>query len=440
VLVIVTDNDNTNWLQYIIEEFCRINKTNFEISITSVTNDHTNENHTISYQRRSTGNNSIPNLCGASLGEVIFLEENLFIFKGTGSHENHFIPFDIFWNAFAILSRLEEFNNERAGKLIKSYSSKHPRIDKSTFQLPIVNIYFNLLESKITAKFPDLTFGKKDEPVIELSHDLDYLHKTPQLRLKQTVFNTINTLKSYNKPKKFVRQLYKTFGFFFTNSTYWCFDYWLNVEARYNMKSVFYIYAKSNSRNIKSWLIDPSYDISSNKDLVEKLTTMLDHETTIGLHGSLYSAIDKEQMSREKEILETQLACEVTRNRQHWLNYHESITPFIHDDLFKFDSTIGWNDIPGFRAGIGSKFRHYNHLEDKPFNYKIIPQVLMDSHLFDYNNNSSSANEISSKIIDQVFHAKTGYISLSWHPRTCSPDYNWHHEYERILNYLESRL
>ena len=47
--------------------------------------------------------------------------------------------YDIFWNAFVFLSRLEEYWKEKNKKQIKSYVKNHPRKEKATFDVPVVN-------------------------------------------------------------------------------------------------------------------------------------------------------------------------------------------------------------------------------------------------------------------------------------------------------------
>ena len=436
MLTIYTDLKNTKWLEFILEEFKRIQDANFEILISS--SPLNNNTPCISYLREplSEKGSNIFN-CNQihPSSEISKMSDGSYIIANTQSENEKFeCKTDLFWNAFVFLSRLEEYNEETKGNLIKSYSSKHPRVDKESFQLPIVNILFSQIEKFIRENHPGLEFRVGKPKVIELSHDLDYIRKTVQLRLKQTAFNTYNTVKSITKPKKFFKSTLKTINFLFKTPSYWCFDYWEELERKNNKKSVFYVYSHSGNKSFASWLIDPSYQISNDTKLIDCLKRLIDEGFEIGLHGSYASAFNKTLLENEKMELQKSLGTEVKRTRQHWLNFKEDTTPYFHNELFEIDSTLAWNDRMGFRAGCASMYRPYDHKNDRPFNYMEVPQVIMDSHLYDYANIEPEGMIKSAiNLLENLEQYKNVNVSISWHQRVCSTDYNWHKSYEQLI-------
>jgi hypothetical protein len=437
MLTVATDAANHNWLVYILEEFKRINKALFDIRVVPVLEQPPRlTKNTIYYTRENNRPVSICNCSGINpLPETERINDHIYIFPNTRSTSKNFLlEYDLFWNAFVILSRYEEYILEKEGKKILSYSSRHPRKKKETFSIPVVNFYFNEFEILIKQHFPNLKFGETDEPKVEFSHDVDYLRKTFQLRMKQTAFNSYNVIKSLARPAHAARLAGKTFKFLFSTPSYWCFDYWEKTDSVLHDRSVLYVYSLQNKKNLKSWLVDPSYDLNNNDRLKNKLRQLVGDGFQVGLHGSYKSALDESQLRQEKENLETFIGQEVTRIRQHWLNYSEMVTPHIHNKLFKFDSTLGWNDRPGFRSGCLSMYRPYDHINDIPFAYYEIPQIVMDSHIFDYAASRHEDEMLQTCI--QLFsffnHFKSVYVSVSWHQRVCSPDYKWHPAYEKI--------
>jgi len=437
MLNIVTDLQDIEWLVYILEEFSRINRAEFTIQIISQKSS-TTSTHVIEYGVEASESVCIPNRSYVQPdGKIIKISRNLFIVQGTEGKDSRFAcNYDLFWNAFVFLSRLEEYQIEKKGKKIRSYSFNHPIKDKSAFDIPIVNFYFNELEEIIKIKFPNLPFGQKQKPIIEYSHDVDYIQKTFQLRLKQAVFNSFNAFKSLFTPSSFVRQVNRALSFFISNPSCWCFDYWEDLEKRAAIRSVFYVYAKIEKPNLKSWLIDPSYDITNNVRLQKKLRHLIYEGFEVGLHGSFYSAADEERLSKEKAVLEKSIGTKIRKVRQHWLNYEEATTPIIHNKLFEYDSTIGWNDRMGFRSGIAGRYRPYDHKNKKPFGYMITPQVIMDSNIYDYG--AQHIENMSKKAMDILtglrLH-KQPHISISWHQRVCNSDHEWHELYKQIIRH-----
>lgn len=439
-LYIQTDSEPNNWLSYIFDEFKSIHRPQFEIKIVPASEELELGESVIYYSKNKSHPLTIPNCSDAPFtSEIKYIEENIFVLLNTIDN-NDFLNYDLLWNAFVFLSRKEEYESERRGKLIYSYKKNHPRKDKESFKIPIVNHLFIKLEQLITNAYPLLVFEQSAKPIVELSHDLDYINKTIQLRLKQTVFNSFNTLKSVTQPSLFFKELSKTFSFFFKTPSYWCFDYWKSIENNISFKSVFYIYANSGqSKSFKSWLIDPSYDVKSNKKLQQQLKEMNAEGFKIGLHGSYNSALEPGLLQLEKEVLIDSLDFDITKTRQHWLNFKEGLTPYFHNELFKEDSTLAWNDSIGFRCGSASKHHPYDHKNDRPFDYEEIPQTIMDSNIYDYaGGNMQKVMNEGNKLIKDLQKLKNVHVALSWHPRTCSSDYNWHQVYEVYLQSISN--
>ena len=211
MLYILTDQKDTRWLQYILEEFSRINLAKFQIRVRDIHQGEEKGENTIYYTRDCLSGVCIQNRSDVNPnGRVQWLSDRVFVIEDTLSDESVWAcRYDLFRNAFVFLSRLEEYQNEAGGKKIQSYSLKHPRKDKTTFDIPVVNHFFDELEKIIKTNFPKLPFGRKQDPVIEYSHDVDYIQKTPQLRLKQTAFNVFKTFKSILSPIRFTEQAKK---------------------------------------------------------------------------------------------------------------------------------------------------------------------------------------------------------------------------------------
>lgn len=428
------------WLKYIWEQFAYINSlhTDYRLATYSDTGIAGNQNDTnivIEYgiKQRFPYSFFIPSKKEFRTDDYVWVRDDLPVYRGTIAENG---DYDLFYNAFVHLSRLEEWESESRGKLIDSYSFNHPRKDKRIWQLPVVNYLFNELERKIKEKFPPVEFGSGTKPIIEFSHDVDYIEKTVQLRLKQTAFDFFNAGKCLTKRelKGSFSKLKEGVNFVMKKSDYWCFDYWDKLENEFKVKSVYYFFAKSlagNKYNLKQWLIDPSYDISNNRRLKEKCKELIAGGNKIGLHGSYYSALDEKLFMKEKEVLEKAIDRPITKTRQHWLNYRENITPYIHKRAeIEKDSTIGFNDISGFRAGVASLYNPYDHRNEVSFPFTEMPFAIMDSHLYDYA--AHGGVQCPGWLFQSMERVKNFAAAIDWHQRVISRDYGWDGAYKEI--------
>jgi hypothetical protein len=154
----------------------------------------------------------------------------------------------------------------------------------------------------------------------------------------------------------------------------------------------------------------------------------------IGLHQSFDAWRDKLRMREEKEKLEKTVGVPIVSCRQHWLRFSFYSTWKVQQNLgLKQDTTLGFNDRPGFRNGAAVAFNPWDHL-DGAMQIESIPMVLMDSHLYDYHcySDENRENQINYWLNEIKFVG--GQASIVWHQRVMSKDYGWDKGYEQLLS------
>ena len=447
-MILVLTDEIEPWFKYIWDQFAQINSLNSEFRITTYSDyllTHSKNKYPIieySTKQRFADSLIVPSKKTFMPDDYVWVEDHLPVYRHTVENLPGSNSYDVLYNAFIHISRLEEWESEKNGRQIHSYSFNHPRKDKKIWKIPVVNSLFNELEKWIKTKYPEVSFGDKKRPIIEFSHDVDYIKKTIQLRIKQTLFNFFKCSKNFIRlnVKRGFSNLADGVNFACRNCDYWCFDGWSKLERESNIKPVYYFFAKSDHRefNPKRWLLDPSYDIAKNERLKGKCKELLSEGNHLGLHGSYFSSEDERLFRKEKEILEDSIGQPITKSRQHWLNYYESKTPYIHAMAgIEEDSTLGFNDISGFRSGVASIYHPYDHKNNGPFPFKEIPMVIMDSHLYDYSDDSGQ-NHLR-WLIDGLRDVKNVRISVNWHQRVISKDYGWGDGYQTLLSMIQNR-
>ena len=283
-------------------------------------------------------------------------------------------------------------------------------------------------------------FGELPEPEIILTHDVDATRKTPSIRIKQGAFHGFNAVKLFSKGRLYesLRRLRKACRFFVRKDSYWCFDDIIRIEEAAAVKSHFLFYGGGGGwlRAPVEVLMDPDYDVEE-KCFRTLLRDLQAKGWKIGLHPSFNAWADPEPISRERRRLENALGAGVKTCRQHWLHFSWSRTWIAQERAgLDTDFTLGFNDRPGFRNGSALGFHPLDGKLKTPLSITSIPMVLMDSHLYDYQEMSdeSRRNEIR-YWVDEIRDVR-GVGSVIWHQQVFNEDYGWTGGYQYLLEYL----
>jgi hypothetical protein len=172
-------------------------------------------------------------------------------------------------------------------------------------------------------------------------------------------------------------------------------------------------------------LFDPAYD-PGEPSLRACLRNLQARGWTVGLHQSFGCWGDEEQMTAERRRLEEALDLPVRSCRQHWLRFAWSRTWRAQQEAgLQLDTTLGFNDRPGFRNGAALEWQPWDPAAGTPHSLTAMPLVLMDSQLFDYAQLDDAARRAwIARWVGEV-RAVRGVATFLWHPHVLSEDYGW---------------
>jgi peptidoglycan/xylan/chitin deacetylase (PgdA/CDA1 family) len=218
---------------------------------------------------------------------------------------------------------------------------------------------------------------------------------------------------------------------------YWSFDRILADERRYGASSTFFVIA--DHAHELDGPVPESYARLRSR-IVE---TVLDGGSEVGLHGS-YSAPDEPgRIAAEKNALE-QLAGPVRGQRYHFLRLdpHRNF-----DDLesagFTYDSTLGFSDAPGFRAGIAHPFRPWDLEREAPRDIVEVPLAAMDVTLSAERYLNLSSRDAALRLGELLDWAAEngGGFSVLWHPEQYDAALlpGWDRLYRRFMDDVRAR-
>jgi hypothetical protein len=174
--------------------------------------------------------------------------------------------------------------------------------------------------------------------------------------------------------------------------------------------------------------------------LVEAL---LEAGAEVGLHGSYLAAEDLGRLAGEKETLDA-LGAPVEGQRYHYLRVdpHRNLVP-LGGLGFRYDTTLGFPDALGFRAGIAHPFRPWDFEREEPAGIVEVPLAAMDATLAEERYQGLSAAEAKPQLLSLLDWAAEhgGGFSILWHPdRFDAPSARgWDRLYFDVLDAVRER-
>jgi peptidoglycan/xylan/chitin deacetylase (PgdA/CDA1 family) len=170
-------------------------------------------------------------------------------------------------------------------------------------------------------------------------------------------------------------------------------------------------------------------------DIAEKLRALLSANCEIAVHG-IDAWRDSAKGRNERKRIEEITGTSNLGVRMHWLYFNSQAPLMIEKAGFAYDSTTGYNETIGYRAGTAQVFRHLNadHLLELPLH-------IMDTALFypAYMNLSDEQAEVAIRPLISNAVKFGGSLTINWHDRSLAPERLWVAPYRKLLDDLKSR-
>jgi len=145
--------------------------------------------------------------------------------------------------------------------------------------------------------------------------------------------------------------------------------------------------------------------------------TLLEAGAEVGLHGSYSAADDAGRLATEKKLLE-EVAGPVKGQRYHFLRVDpDRNLAAVESAGFAYDSSLGFSDALGFRAGIAHPFRPWDFDRGAPSDLVEVPLAAMDVTLSAKRYMNMDAHEAGGRLegfLDWASRHGGGFAVL-WH-------------------------
>jgi peptidoglycan/xylan/chitin deacetylase (PgdA/CDA1 family) len=217
----------------------------------------------------------------------------------------------------------------------------------------------------------------------------------------------------------------------------WSFERIMRVEAARAARSTFFVMA--GHHHAADGPAPEAYERLRPR-LVE---TIAAGGAELALHGSYTAAEDPARLGEEKARLE-ELGVEVRGHRYHYLRVDPQRNLAPLDGLgFAYDSSLGYADAPGFRAGIAHPFRPWDAEAGRPLRLVEIPLAAMDVTFSEQRYLGLPARAAERHLLDLVDRAADhgGGFAVLWHTDRYDPatSRGWDRLYLRLLEAVRAR-
>jgi len=174
------------------------------------------------------------------------------------------------------------------------------------------------------------------------------------------------------------------------------------------------------------------YDVSH---ITGKIARLRAAGAEIGLHG-IDAWADTSKGRQEAHRIAELCNTDVAGVRMHWLYSDERSAAALEEANFSYDSTTGYNDTVGYRAGTTQVFKPLNATR-----LLELPMHIMDTALFYPAYLNLSEKQAWNRVSPILDHAVScgGVVTINWHDRSIAPERLWGDFYVRLMGELVSR-
>lgn len=201
------------------------------------------------------------------------------------------------------------------------------------------------------------------------------------------------------------------------------FEWWQEWEKRLGLRSAFYLFVRPHY--VHADLNDCKSTVAGTSDW-QQFCRMAESGWEFGLHASIHTRKYPWAFRAAREWLEARLGRRVVGIRHHYFAL-DWVRPFeshrAHADAgFKYDSSMAFREVPGFRTGTCLPHRGFDPIRNEEIPIMLLPCNLMDGHLlYKDTMGTREQREIATKKgkdVTEAIRKHGGALMFDWHQET----------------------
>jgi len=293
---------------------------------------------------------------------------------------------DVFGSVFFLLTRYEE--------VVRPVHDRHERFPASAslgategfLDRPLADQYVDILWEVMHSLWPGL--ARRATPFrLRLTHDVDEVWAATGQRARAVARAVTGDLVRRHDPDLAARRagsLFDSWAGRVDRDPYDTFDFLMDTSERHGIHSTFYVMGGNTNPEF-----DGHYRLSDPR-VMRILRRIHDRGHELGLHASYGAYRSADRMQAEFAALRA--ACSAAGFdqsrwgvRQHYLRFENPLTWRAQESAgLEHDSTLGFADQIGFRAGTCREYPLFDLLDRRELALRERPLLVMDATLFEY--------------------------------------------------------
>lgn len=336
------------------------------------------------------------------------------------SGETLLLPFDLFGTIFWHLARVEELETEERDRFDVYNARQSFAYRTGLLRRPIVDEYIDYLWHLVKLMWPGAErSGREHDTFVTCDVDVPYSHSLNGFfAAARTLGADILLRRSSALATQTLRNLWrvKTAGDY-SLDPFNSFEWYIDQCNSAGRRAAFYFISGNPAPEI-----DNRYELT-HPAVRMALTTIAARGHEIGMHASYTTYRDAAQTVREFTNLKENcgqlgIVQPLRGNRQHYLRWDWKTTPDILVEAgFGYDTTLGYNDMPGFRCGTCHEFPLWSWKTHQPLALRERPLIAMAGSLVGpsgLNLSYGEAHKVLSELKDTCRKHHGTFVCL-WH-------------------------
>jgi hypothetical protein len=213
------------------------------------------------------------------------------------------------------------------------------------------------------------------------------------------------------------------------------FDRYIKLEK--GLHSTFFVipFEGDPGRNLLGMAPKRRASLYGATDIADRLGRLVSAGCEIGVHG-IDAWLDSSKGHEELEQIRSATGMQDVGVRMHWLYFDEESPAILERAGADYDSTIGFNETVGYRAGTTQAYKPLQATR-----LLELPLHIMDTALFFpcyLNLSPREAREQVGRIVENAVQLG-GCVTVNWHDRSIAPERLWGDFYVDLIDELKDK-